>query len=322
MRLTVFPASACAVLLCLSGAALAQSPPAQPSPAQAQGAGNAAPPAPASSPAADPVVAKVGPDALHLSDVEAMFRELPPEFRNMPRQALYAMVLDQLVERQALVQAARKQGLDKNPVVASQMANAANNALSSAYVARQLGPSINEEAIRALYDKEYAGKPGEVEVHARHILVGSEKEAEKVIAELKAGGDFAALAKKYSTDPAAAQGGDLGFFKKSEMIPEFAEAAFALKPGQFTEKPVHTQYGWHIIQVLERRQNPPPTYAQTHDELRQQLIQRGIQKLVQEALNGVKVEKFNPDGSPIRATDTAEPPAPPAAAVPTGPAGK
>lgn len=322
MRLTFFPASACAVLLCLSGAALAQSPPAQPSPPQAQGAGNAPPPAPASGPAADPVVAKVGPDTLHLSDVEAMFRELPPEFRNLPRQALYSMVLDQLVERQALVQAARKQGLDKNPVVASQMANAANNALSSAYVARELGPTINEEAIRALYDKEYAGKPGEVEVHARQILVGSEKEAEKVIAELKAGADFATLAKKYSTDPAAAQGGDLGFFKKSEMIPEFAEAAFALKPGQFTEKPVHTQYGWHIIQVLERRQNPPPTYAQTHDELRQQLIQQGVQKLVQEALNGVKVEKFNPDGSPIRPTDKAEPPPPPAAAAPGGPAGK
>ena len=96
-------------------------------------------------------------------------------------------------------------------------------------------------------------------MHARHILVASEDEAKKIIEELNKGGDFAALAKAHSTDSGAAQGGDLGFFKKGDMVPEFAAAAFALKAGEITTTPVHTQYGWHIIKVEEHRQAPPPT---------------------------------------------------------------
>src|ERR1019366_5698263 len=151
-------------------------------------------------------------------------------------------------------------------------------------------------------------KTGEEELHARHILVASEAEANKIIAELKKGGDFASIATARSTDPGAAQGGDLGFFTRGDMLPEFADAAFALKPGQFTDKPVKTQYGWHVIKAEERRTAPPATYAQAHDELRQQIIQESVQKVVAGARAGLTVAKFNADGSPMRATDTAEPP--------------
>ena len=99
------------------------------------------------------------------------------------------------------------------------------------------------------------------------------------------------------------------------MLPEFSEAAFTLKPGQITDKPVKTRYGWHIIKVEERRTAPPPTYAEVHDELRQQLIQEDVQKVLADARVGLKVEKFNPDGSAIRATDTAQPPPAPAPAT-------
>ncbi len=89
---------------------------------------------------------------------------------------------------------------------------------------------MTDEAVKARYDAEFAGKKGEEEVHARHILVADEATAKKIIAELKKGGDFAALSKQYSKDPGAAQqGGDLGFFKTTDMVPEFADAAFALK---------------------------------------------------------------------------------------------
>jgi parvulin-like peptidyl-prolyl isomerase len=92
------------------------------------------------------------------------------------------------------------------------------------------------------------------EIRARHILVGTEKEAKGIIAELKAGGDFATIAKAKSTDRGSAgKGGDLGYFTKGQMVPEFEAAAFALRPGQFTEEPVKTQYGWHIIKVEDRR---------------------------------------------------------------------
>ncbi len=315
MLFKLIPGAAMAALLCLPLTGKAQpangTPPAETAPgAAAPEAGASAAAGPEARP--DTVIARVGGHTLHMSDLQEIAREMPPELRSMPRNVLYPMLLDQLIDREALVLAARKEGLDKDPMVARQMESAANTALGNALVGRSLAPSINEAAIRARYEKDYAGKPGETEVHARHILVASEAEAEKVIAELKAGGDFAELAKKYSTDPGGAQGGDLGFFKKGDMLPEFSAAAFALQPKQISDKPVHTQYGWHVIQVLEVKQDPAPTFAQMHDELRQKMIQEGVQKTIREALAGVKVEKFNLDGSPLRATDTAEPPAPPA----------
>jgi peptidyl-prolyl cis-trans isomerase C len=283
-------------------------------PAYAQTA-PATPPAPSiqQTPAPDPVVARVGNEEIHLSDISALAEGLPAQYHNMSSEALYPLLLDQAIDRDALVAYAREKGLDKDPTVQRQMQIAANQVLADELMRRQVGPQLTENAIRARYDRDIANKPGEEEVHARHILVPTEAEAIKIIAELKKGADFATLAKAHSTDPGAAQGGDLGFFKKGDMLPEFADAAFALKPGQISEKPVKTQYGWHVIKVEERRAAPPPTYAEVHDELRQQLIQEDVQKVLADARSGLKVEKFNPDGSPIRATDTAQPPPAPSA---------
>ena len=163
--------------------------------------------------------------------------------------------------------------------------------------------------MHARYDQDIAGKPGAEEVHAKHILVDNEAEAKKIVAELKGGADFAALAKQYSKDPSGAQqGGDLGFFKKDEMVPEFAAAAFALQPGQVSQQPVHSQFGWHVILLVERRRAEPPSFDQARDELRQKMIQEGVQKAVAKARASASVEKFNLDGSQARATDQAQPP--------------
>ena len=268
------------------------------------------PPAPAPAPAAaDPVVAKVNGQDIHLSDVKAAVQGLPENVRGLPPATLYPMLLDQLIDQQALVDQAHKSGLDKDPEVQRQVKAAEDRALQTAVLSKEVGPTITEAALHAQYDKEIAGKPGEEEVHARHILVDNEDQAKKIIAELKGGADFAALAKQYSKDPSGAQqGGDLGFFKKDEMVPEFADAAFALQPGQVSPTPVHTQFGWHVILVVEKRHADPPTFEQARDQLRQKLIQEGVRKAVTQARAGVTVDKFNLDGSPIRATDTAEPP--------------
>src|ERR1700739_5083039 len=101
---------------------------------------------------------------------------------------------------------------------------------------------------------------GQEEVHARHILVEGEDEAKAIIEQLKGGADFAKLAKEKSKDPGAAEGGDLGYFTKDQMVPEFAEVAFKLDKGQVSE-PVKTQFGWHIIKVEARRSAPPPGSA-------------------------------------------------------------
>ena len=257
----------------------------------------------------DPVIAKVNGDAIHLSDLKAIAETLPAQARSMPQQQLYPMLLTQLIDARALLVKAKKDGLDKDPAVQHTMRMAEDRALESALLNKLVTPMVSEEAIKARYDKEYAGKPGEPEVHARHILVPDEATAKKIIADLKKGGDFAALSKQYSKDPGAAQqGGDLGFFKKSDMVPEFANAAFALKDNEITQTPVKTQFGWHVIQTLEHRTSAPPPLDQVHDELRQTMAQEAVQKVVADARKDVTVERFNPDGTPVKATDAAEPP--------------
>ncbi len=292
----------CPAMLAAPAHAQAAAPAAAPPPAKAPGAA-ATPTAPA-----DPVVAKVGNVEIHASDVSDAAQGLPEQYRSMPQAQLYSLLLDQIIDREAVGMLARKQGLDKDPAVIKAIARAQDQVIQNALISREVGPTVTEPALHARYDRDLAGKSGEEEVHARHILVASEADALKIIAELKKGADFATLAKARSADPGASQGGDLGFFKQSDMLPEFANAAFAMKPGQITERPVKTQYGWHVIKVEGRRAAPPPSFEQAHDELRQQMIQEGVQKVLAQARAGLTVEKFNPDGSKPRSTDTAEPP--------------
>ena len=258
---------------------------------------------------ADPVLAKVNDQAIHLSDLRAAAETLPPQARAMPPQQLYPMLLDQLIDAQALLVQARKTDLEKDPVVQHAMQMAQERTLESALLNKVVRPQVTDEALKTRYDQDYANKPGETEVHARHILVPDEATAKKIIADLKKGGDFAALSKQYSKDPGAAQqGGDLGFFKKTDMVPEFADVAFGLKDNEVSPTPVKTQFGWHVIQTLEHRTSKPPSFEQVHDELRQSVAQAAVQKEVAEAKNGVTIERFNMDGTPMKATDSAEPP--------------
>jgi peptidyl-prolyl cis-trans isomerase C len=285
--------------------AWAQTPPAAPAAGQTP-AGQA--PAGQADVPADPLVGRVNDEEIHLSDIASAVQGLPDQYKSMPTNTLYPLLLDQLIDREALLIQARKQGLDQDASVHRLMMRAQEQVLEDALMRQKVGPLVTEDAVRARYDRDVANKPGEEEVHARHILVASEADANKIIADLKKGGDFAAIAKARSTDPGAAQGGDLGFFKRGDMLPEFSAVAFALKPGQIADKPVKTQYGWHVIKVEERRASAPPTYAQSHDELRQQIIQESVKKVVADARAGLKIEKFNADGTPVRTTDAAEPP--------------
>lgn len=262
-------------------------------------------------PAGDPIVAKVEGFEIRLSDVTELGQSLPEEMRGLPPTMLYPLLVDQLIDKQALLSLAKKRGLERDPGVILQVQRAQEQAMQNAVMSADVGPLVSEEALRARYQREIVGKPGEEEVRARHILVASEADALKVIADLKRGDDFAALAKARSSDPGAAQGGDLGFFKRGEMVPEFAEAAFSLKPGQVSQKPVKTQFGWHVIRAEERRVGPAPAFDAVREELRQKAIQEGVEKVLATARAGLTVEKFNVDGSPVKPSDTAQPPAAP-----------
>ena len=268
-------------------------------PARAQVAPPATAPAAATAPApANPVVAKVDGHAIRLGDVEQAAAALPPNLRSLPPKTLLPMLLERMIDARALVAQARREGMEHDPAVQKQMAAATDQVLENAILSKEVKPLITPSALKAAYQKDIAGKPGPEEVHAEHILVPTKAEAEKIIAKLNKGADFATLAKQYSKDPGAKNGGDLGFFKKDEMVPAFADAAFALKPGTYTKTPVHSQFGWHVIKVLARRQAPAPTFAEAEDGLRQKILKAGVEKAVAKARAGVKVELFNLDGTP------------------------
>ena len=287
------PSLAIATIALMSAPILAVAQPAPPPPAPQAAA------APTPAPAPDTVIAKVGPDVIHYSDLQDAMQTLPEQLRAMPPAMLYPMLLDQLVDRDIIVLQAKKDKLQDDPKVQQAIQQATNMALQNALLTREIQPLLTPTAIQERYTKEYAGKSGEEQAHAEHILVASEDKAKDIIAQLNKGADFSALAKANSTDPSAKENsGDLGWFKKGDMLPEFSDAAFALKPGQITQTPVHTRFGWHVIKLEGTRVAPPPPIDEVRDQIRQEIIQEGVAKVLASAKEGVKVDKFNLDGSP------------------------
>lgn len=211
-----------------------------------------------------------------------------------------AQILDQMISVRLLLQASRKDGLVDDADVEQELAKLkgqfpteeefqaalASNRLTLEGLKEQIrarlaldrlavkGLTVSEEEI-AQYFKENEEQLGEPEqVRARHILVKTEAEAQQVIDDLKAGGDFAALAAQRSQDPGSKDnGGELGFFRRGELVPEFEQAAFALKPGEISA-PVQTQYGWHVIQAEEHKAAVPATLEAKRDEIREVLLKQ------------------------------------------------
>ena len=274
-----------------------------------------APAAPPAAPAAaeeDPVVARIEGQPLKLSEVLATAEEvLPPELRAMPGPMLLQMlppeVKRQLVERaiteRTLVNAARAMGLDKDAEVARRLRRAEDQELTQALLSREVQGRVTDAAIRARYDRDSANQQGEEEVRARHIRVQTETEAKNVLAQLQRGGDFAALARQHSQDPGSRDGGDLGFFKKGDMVPEFANAAFALQAGQLSPAPVRSPFGWHIIKVEERRRASARPFDDVKQEIRDAMLQEEVTAVVQRIRAAARVERLD------------QPPAPPAGSL-------
>jgi peptidyl-prolyl cis-trans isomerase C len=256
--------------------------------------------APAASTPANPdtVIATVNGVAIHLSDVQAAATNLPAQMQQLPPDQLFPLIVNQLIDRQALLVAAQAIKLQDDPAVAAAMQAAADEKLENAYVQKEVLPQVTDAAIQAAYNKDYAGKPGQEQVDARHILVKTQAQAQDIINQLNHGADFATLAEKYSIDPGAKNGGELGWFSQDEMVPAFANAAFALKTGQYTKTPVQTQFGWHVILCEGKRTAPTPALADVKDQIRQQLADDAIKATLADARSKVKIVINNQDGTP------------------------
>ena len=218
----------------------------------------------------------------------------------MPFDLLFVQLLERVVDRKLLARAARADGLEKDEEVRRRMAFSAEGVLQDVYLGRKLDGQLTEARLRAAYDRMVAERGEEVEVRARHILLESREDATEVIADLRSGGDFEALAKERSTGPSAENGGDLGYFTRDRMVAEFSDAAFALKPGAYTSEPVQTQFGWHVIRVEDRREAAPPSYEESVDELRRQEAGVAIGEIITSLRDSADVRLFSPDGSEIK----------------------
>lgn len=252
-------------------------------------------------PDANPLVATVNNVKIHLNDLRDAAQALPPQMQQLPPDQLMPLLLNQVVDRQALLVAARKAGLEKDPAVAARMESAADVQLENAYVQKQVATQVTDTAVQAAYDRDYANKPGAEQVEARQILVPTEAQAQDIIKQLEKGADFATLAEKYSTDPGAKNGGELGWFSQDEVVPAFATAAFALKPNEYTKVPVHSQFGWHVILCQGRRTAPTPTLADVQDQIRQKLANQAVGSVLDKVRSQVKITVYGADGKPVPA---------------------
>jgi peptidyl-prolyl cis-trans isomerase C len=246
----------------------------------------------------DPVIATVNGAVLHRSQLEAAKSNLPAEYRQMPIELLYDPLLDQVVNGQLLLEQAAATKVEDDPLFEEQLAKVRQQLAREFVLRAEVERAVTPEDLQRRYDDYVAANPPEEEVRASHILVATEDEAKAVKAELDAGADFAELAKTRSTDPSVAQnGGDLGFFRKSDMVPEFSDAAFALDVGE-TSGPVKTAFGWHIVRVAERRQSQPPAFADVEEQLRGQAAAEAIQTYIATLRANAVIERFNIDGTP------------------------
>jgi peptidyl-prolyl cis-trans isomerase C len=259
-------------------------------------AGLASLPAFAAEPAKNPTVAVVNGTEIHMSQLVEFARSLPPQLGQPPYEAL----VDIVVRNQLVYEAAKRDKLDSDPEVKAALKLVEQKLMTQAWIKRKLRTELTDEALKRQYDKSLAEYQPQEEVHARHVLVETEEQANAVFAELKKGADFAEVAKAKSKDPSARQnGGDLGYFSKGEMVPQFAEAAFAAMPGALVDKPVKTQFGYHVIKVEDKRMSSAPAFEQAKPALREQMADQAAERIVGELASKAKIKRFAPDGQPL-----------------------
>jgi peptidyl-prolyl cis-trans isomerase C len=276
------------------------------------------------SPAASPTVASVDGKPISRDLYEFYIKGITGKTSGDLSALQRTQALDNLIRAQLVANEAVKEGLNRQTDTAQLLKLERLNVLEQALSQKYLGDKQpTDEELQAEYNAEVAKMP-KLEYHARHILVASEPFAEKVIENLKKGQKFTQLAQAWSMDSSKTNGGDLGWFTLDHMVKPFADAVAGLKPGEYTTTPVHTQYGWHIIQLLGTRPVSPPPFDQVKQRLVQVLQAKKFQAYTDGLLGKAKVETFldpQTDAETSGKSGEPTPPAAPPAAAPAAPAG-
>jgi len=250
-------------------------------------------PAPAT--AEDKVVATINGKPITDADLAVADSEIGSDMGSMPADQKRMSLVEFLIDNQLFAEAAEESKLDQGPAFESRLAYLKRRALRELYFDKIIKGSVSDADARKLYDEQVQKLKPEEEAQASHILVATEAEAKDLKEKLKNGGDFAALAKEHSKDPGSKDtGGDLGFFTRGQMVPQFEEAVFSMNKGDVSD-PVQTQFGWHIIKVVDKRTKAPPAFEVVKDRILQSMLLQKASTTAVDLRSKAKIEYVDAD---------------------------
>jgi peptidyl-prolyl cis-trans isomerase C len=240
----------------------------------------------------DTVIARINGVEIRQSELALAEEDTSQEMQQVPPDQRRDQLISYLADIILVTQVADQKNLADNPDFKRRQAFLRRKLLMGYALQEEVKAAVTDEARHKVYDDAVKSLGGQEEVHARHILVETEDEAKAVVDQLKAGADFAVLAKEKSKDPGAADGGDLGYFGKDQMVKEFADVAFQMYPGQ-TSNPVKTQFGWHVIKLEDRRQKQPPEFDSVKEQLDTFLARKAQTEFVSKLRATAKIERLD-----------------------------
>ena len=236
------------------------------------------------------IVAKVNGAPITKAEFEKAFSQVS-ESKKLP-QGIQKAFLDQYIERNLIIEEGRKAGLAKDPEIVAKVRAAEDYLIQQKYLMKVVKSQVSDANLHKLYNEKFKNSEGDQEVHAMHILVKTEAEAKQIKDQLNKGGDFAKIAGEKSIDPGAkVSGGDLGYFIAEQMVPEFSKAAFALKVGE-TSEPVKSDFGWHIIKVVDKRAKKAPSFEEAKSSLEDALTKQLVDDEAAKLRKTAKIEYF------------------------------
>ena len=240
-----------------------------------------------------PIVANVNNEDISLETMIHAMNDLPPEIQSQPFMSYYEDLLERVIDIKLFAQEGKKMKLDEEPSVRAAIDFVIEKVLMQAFLSKYVQENIKEENLKASYNNFIADETSREEIKASHILIDTESEAIDVINMLNNGDDFAELAKIKSTGPSGPSGGDLGWFKRGQMVPPFEKAAFSLNKNEIIQRPVQTQFGWHVIKVFDKRIPEAPSYESMKSKLIQDLERKIVSKKIQDLRNDALIEKLS-----------------------------
>ena len=240
-----------------------------------------------------PIVANVNNEDISLETMIHAMNELPPEIQSQPFMSYYEDLLERVIDIKLFAQEGKKMKLDEEPSVRAAIDFVIEKVLMQAFLSKYVQENIKEENLKASYNNFIADETSREEIKASHILMDTENEAIDVINMLNDGDDFAELAKSKSTGPSGPSGGDLGWFKRGQMVPPFEKAAFSLNKNEISQRPVQTQFGWHVIKIFDKRIPEAPSYESMKSKLIQDLERKIVSKKIQDLRNNSLIEKLS-----------------------------